>query len=64
MQLVWADRLPVSNPFNFLGSRTDNSKAIGGSCVSDLFAERQRANAMAIYSLGPLLAPSLGPAGK
>lgn len=29
--------------------------AIGGGCVSDLFSERDRASAMAIYSLGPLI---------
>lgn len=35
--------------------------AIGGGTVSDLFAERERATAMAIYSLGPLLGPAIGP---
>ncbi|PPR01247.1 hypothetical protein CVT24_006011 [Panaeolus cyanescens] len=35
--------------------------AIGGGSVSDLFSERDRASAMAIFSLGPLLGPALGP---
>ena len=29
--------------------------AIGGGSVSDLFSERDRASAMAIYTMGPLL---------
>ncbi|KAH8103383.1 major facilitator superfamily domain-containing protein [Cristinia sonorae] len=35
--------------------------AIGGGVVSDLFSDRDRAGAMAVYSLGPLLGPALGP---
>ncbi|TCD69329.1 hypothetical protein EIP91_008085 [Steccherinum ochraceum] len=35
--------------------------SIGGGTVSDLFSDRDRANAMAVYSLGPLLGPALGP---
>lgn len=35
--------------------------AIGGGTVSDLFSERERATAMALYSLGPLLGPAIGP---
>ncbi|KAI0750934.1 multidrug resistance protein 4 [Daedaleopsis nitida] len=35
--------------------------ACGGGTISDLFSERERASAMAIYSLGPLLGPVLGP---
>lgn len=31
--------------------------ACGGGVVSDLFSERDRAAAMAIYSLGPLIGP-------
>ncbi|KIM77118.1 hypothetical protein PILCRDRAFT_825659 [Piloderma croceum F 1598] len=45
----------------FLAGLGGSAASIGGSCVSDLFSERDRANAMAIYSLGPLLAPSIGP---
>ncbi|KAI0079771.1 multidrug resistance protein 4 [Panus rudis PR-1116 ss-1] len=35
--------------------------AIGGGTISDLFSERERSSAMAIYSLGPLLGPAIGP---
>jgi len=29
--------------------------AIGGACIGDLFAPAERATAMSIYTLGPLL---------
>lgn len=45
-------------PAGFAGSAP---VAIGGGTVSDLFSDRERANAMAVYSLGPLLGPALGP---
>ncbi|KAF8966560.1 multidrug resistance protein 4 [Flammula alnicola] len=35
--------------------------AIGAGSVSDLFSERERASAMALYSIGPLLGPAIGP---
>ncbi|KAF8966604.1 multidrug resistance protein 4 [Flammula alnicola] len=35
--------------------------ACGGGSVGDLFAERDRASAMALYSLGPLIGPIVGP---
>lgn len=35
--------------------------ACGGGTVSDLFSERDRASAMAVYSLGPLIGPAVGP---
>ncbi|KAI0775982.1 multidrug resistance protein 4 [Trametes elegans] len=35
--------------------------ACGGGTISDLFSEKERASAMAIYSLGPLLGPVIGP---
>jgi len=35
--------------------------AIGGGTVSDVFSERERAGAMALYSLGPLIGPVVGP---
>ncbi|TFK72092.1 multidrug resistance protein 4 [Pluteus cervinus] len=35
--------------------------AIGGGSVGDLFSERDRASAMALYSLGPLIGPVVGP---
>ena len=34
--------------------------AIGGGSVSDLFSERDRASAMAMFSLGPLVGRYLG----
>ncbi|KAF2134251.1 MFS general substrate transporter [Dothidotthia symphoricarpi CBS 119687] len=34
---------------------------IGGGTVSDMFPLQQRAGAMAIYSIGPLLGPVIGP---
>ncbi|KAF9009997.1 major facilitator superfamily domain-containing protein [Cyathus striatus] len=35
--------------------------ACGGGSVGDLFAEKDRALAMALYSLGPLIGPVIGP---
>ncbi|KAH6917888.1 multidrug resistance protein 4 [Coprinopsis sp. MPI-PUGE-AT-0042] len=35
--------------------------ACGGGSVGDLFSEKDRASAMAIYSLGPLIGPVIGP---
>ena len=35
--------------------------ACGGGTISDLFSEKERASAMAIYSLGPLIGPVIGP---
>ncbi|KAF5390887.1 hypothetical protein D9757_004505 [Collybiopsis confluens] len=35
--------------------------ACGGGSIGDLFSERERASAMAIYSLGPLIGPAVGP---
>ncbi|KAJ7129185.1 major facilitator superfamily domain-containing protein [Mycena epipterygia] len=35
--------------------------ACGGGVISDLFSEQDRAAAMAIYSLGPLIGPVIGP---
>ncbi|KAK7062206.1 hypothetical protein R3P38DRAFT_3303206 [Favolaschia claudopus] len=35
--------------------------ACGGGVISDLFSERDRAAAMAIYSVGPLIGPVVGP---
>ncbi|KAH9943321.1 multidrug resistance protein 4 [Epithele typhae] len=37
------------------------SIACGGGTVSDLFSERDRASAMALYSVGPLIGPVVGP---
>ncbi|OCH93097.1 multidrug resistance protein 4 [Obba rivulosa] len=35
--------------------------ACGGGTISDMFSERDRASAMAVYSLGPLIGPVVGP---
>ncbi|KAJ7483888.1 multidrug resistance protein 4 [Mycena galericulata] len=48
--------------FRFLsGFSGSASLACGGGVVSDLFSERDRAAAMALYTLGPLIGPVLGP---
>ncbi|KAF8517948.1 MFS general substrate transporter [Hysterangium stoloniferum] len=35
--------------------------SIGGACIGDLFAPAERATAMSMYTLGPLLGPAIGP---
>ncbi|KAJ7887576.1 major facilitator superfamily domain-containing protein [Mycena olivaceomarginata] len=48
--------------FRFLSGVSGSAPiACGGGVVSDLFSERDRAAAMAIYSLGPLIGPVVGP---
>ncbi|KAJ3571950.1 hypothetical protein NP233_g3420 [Leucocoprinus birnbaumii] len=48
--------------FRFLSGFSGSAPiAIGGGSVSDLFAERDRASAMALFSLGPLIGPVVGP---
>ncbi|KAJ7432311.1 major facilitator superfamily domain-containing protein [Mycena galericulata] len=48
--------------FRFLAGFSGSAPiACGGGVVSDLFSERDRAAAMAIYSLGPLIGPVVGP---
>ncbi|KAG2146698.1 major facilitator superfamily domain-containing protein [Suillus clintonianus] len=48
--------------FRFLAGLAGSAPiACGGGVVSDLFAERERASAMALYSLGPLIGPAIGP---
>lgn len=34
---------------------------IGSGSISDLFEEKERAVAMALFSLGPLMGPVIGP---
>ena len=46
------------SPAGFAGSAPI---ACGGGTISDLFSEKERASAMAIYTLGPLLGPVIGP---
>ncbi len=45
-------------PGGFFGSAPI---ACGGGTISDLFSEKDRASAMAVYSLGPLIGPAVGP---
>jgi MFS family permease len=48
--------------FRFLAGISGSAPiACGGGVISDLFSERDRAAAMAIYSLGPLIGPVVGP---
>ncbi|KIO12834.1 hypothetical protein M404DRAFT_12954 [Pisolithus tinctorius Marx 270] len=48
--------------FRFLaGFAGSTPLAIGGGVISDLFAERDRASAMALYTMGPLIGPAIGP---
>ncbi|KIM90654.1 hypothetical protein PILCRDRAFT_811100 [Piloderma croceum F 1598] len=48
--------------FRFLAGWAGSAPiAIGGGSVSDVFSERERAGAMALYSLGPLIGPVIGP---
>ncbi|KAG6336351.1 hypothetical protein ID866_2746 [Astraeus odoratus] len=47
--------------FRFLaGFAGSTPLAIGGGVISDLFAERDRASAMAFYSMGPAVGPVMG----
>ncbi|KIJ70225.1 hypothetical protein HYDPIDRAFT_104912 [Hydnomerulius pinastri MD-312] len=48
--------------FRFLSGFAGSAPiACGGGCIGDLFSERDRASAMALYSLGPLIGPAIGP---
>jgi multidrug resistance protein len=48
--------------FRFLAGLSGSAPiACGGGSVSDLFAEKDRASAMAMYTLGPLIGPVIGP---
>ncbi|KAF5357193.1 hypothetical protein D9756_006598 [Leucocoprinus leucothites] len=48
--------------FRFLSGLSGSAPiAIGGGSISDLFAERDRASAMALFTLGPLVGPVVGP---
>jgi len=49
--------------FRFLCGWTGGAPiAVGGGVVGDVFAAEDRAVAMAIYTLGPVFAPAIGPA--
>ncbi|KAG6831201.1 hypothetical protein H0H87_005917 [Tephrocybe sp. NHM501043] len=48
--------------FRFLAGFSGSAPiACGGGSIGDLFSERDRASAMAVYSLGPLIGPVVGP---
>ncbi|KAG2336185.1 multidrug resistance protein 4 [Suillus weaverae] len=48
--------------FRFLAGFVGSAPiACGGGVVSDLFSERDRASAMALYYVGPLIGPVVGP---
>ncbi|KAF8068729.1 major facilitator superfamily domain-containing protein [Lyophyllum atratum] len=48
--------------FRFLAGFSGSAPvACGGGSIGDLFSERDRASAMAVYSLGPLIGPVIGP---
>ncbi|KAH7886796.1 major facilitator superfamily domain-containing protein [Phlebopus sp. FC_14] len=48
--------------FRFLSGFAGSAPiACGGGCISDLFGEHERASAMALYGLGPLIGPAIGP---
>ncbi|PPQ86651.1 hypothetical protein CVT25_006835 [Psilocybe cyanescens] len=48
--------------FRFLSGFSGSAPiACGGGSVGDLFAAKDRASAMALYSLGPLIGPVIGP---
>ncbi|KAF8637929.1 hypothetical protein AX17_002550 [Amanita inopinata Kibby_2008] len=50
--------------FRFLSGLSASAPiACGGGSIGDLFSERDRASAMAVYSLGPLIGPVVGPIG-
>jgi multidrug resistance protein len=45
----------------FAGCAGSAPLTLGGGTIADLFPQQQRAGAMAIWSLGPLLGPVIGP---
>ncbi|ESK94908.1 mfs multidrug [Moniliophthora roreri MCA 2997] len=48
--------------FRFLAGFSGSAPiACGGGSISDLFAPHERASAMALYTLGPLIGPVVGP---
>ncbi|EJD47667.1 MFS general substrate transporter [Auricularia subglabra TFB-10046 SS5] len=59
---IWAPNLTAILLFRFLaGLGGSAAVAIGGGCIADLFRENERAAAMGLFSLGPLLGPVVGP---
>ncbi|KAH7105945.1 major facilitator superfamily domain-containing protein [Auriculariales sp. MPI-PUGE-AT-0066] len=59
---IWAPNTAAICVFRFFaGLGGSAAVGIGGGCVADVFKERERAQAMGIYTLGPLLGPVIGP---
>ncbi|EJD43692.1 MFS general substrate transporter [Auricularia subglabra TFB-10046 SS5] len=59
---IWAPNLTAMMFFRFFaGLGGSAALAIGGGCIADLFRENERAAAMGIFSMGPLLGPVVGP---
>ncbi|KZV92010.1 MFS general substrate transporter [Exidia glandulosa HHB12029] len=59
---IWAPNLTAILLFRFFaGLGGSAAVAIGGGSIADLFRPEERAAAMGIYSLGPLLGPVIGP---
>lgn len=58
---VAQDRVQLSVFRFFAGLGGSAPLAIGGGTVSDLMFPEERGTAMAVYSLGPLLGPAIGP---
>jgi len=59
---IWAPNIGAMLVFRLLGGLFGSAAvAIGGGVISDLFRPHERAGAMGMYSLGPLLGPIIGP---
>ncbi|QRV96483.1 major facilitator superfamily transporter [Ceratobasidium sp. AG-Ba] len=59
---AWAPNVTALIIFRFLAGLGGSAPlAIGAGSIGDLFAERDRAIAMSLFSLGPLLGPVIGP---
>ncbi|KAG8790529.1 hypothetical protein FRC12_011672 [Ceratobasidium sp. 428] len=59
---AWAPNVTALIVFRFLAGLGGSAPlAIGAGSIGDLFAERDRAIAMSLFSLGPLLGPVIGP---
>ncbi|KAH7105917.1 MFS general substrate transporter [Auriculariales sp. MPI-PUGE-AT-0066] len=59
---IWAPNLTAILLFRLLAGLFGSAAvAIGGGVISDLFRPDERAAAMGLYSLGPLLGPIIGP---
>ncbi|KZV92021.1 MFS general substrate transporter [Exidia glandulosa HHB12029] len=59
---IWAPNTAAIVVFRFFaGLGGSAAVGIGAGCVADVFHERERASAMGIYTLGPLIGPVVGP---